>query len=217
MLGYRTGVKALNRRRMDNGTAAHDRWNSYLDAAGLLYAANVREVMTEPFPWSGECDVICVDPVTGTRHVGELKTMNSHKWRTIPDQLEDRRAMARLLLDYVPGYVYQLTQYIVKLGPLYDTAREGFFLFEDTDDQQFLVRYLEPDDELREEAFKQPLIAQRAAQAGVLLDPPFRRQSPTCRKCYKNKVCYALQDGDEVLSKHVREALAQTILGETIL
>lgn len=214
MLGYRTGVAAQNRRRMDNGTAAHSRWNDTLEAAGLLFKANVRERLEQPFPWSGECDVICSEPGTPNLYVGELKTMNSRKWRNIPAQLEDRKAMARLLKDYVKGYVYQLTQYIVKLAPLYGTGRVGFFLFENTDTQEYKILFIEPDDTLREEAFEKQLEAQEAAREGTLLEPPFRRQSPTCRKCYKQAVCYLLQDGDVELWQKVTAALEKTKAGQ---
>lgn len=220
MLGHRTAVKALNRRRMDNGTATHSRWNDYFQEAGLLYLANVREIMEEPFPWSGECDVIVKRPEYNTLHVGELKTKNERLFRRVPPQNPDKRAMAHELLDaeadfFGKGYVFQVTQYVVKLESLYGVSRECFFLFENTNSQEFLVRFFEPDDEIRAKAFDVQLTAQRATLEGKLLPIPRafldqKGKGPTCKKCYRRDVCWALENGDTELWQTIQKALAQT-------
>lgn len=217
MLGHRTAVKPQNRRRMDNGTATHSRWNDYLADVGFLYLANVREIQEEPFPWSGECDVIVEHPEFHTRHVGELKSMNERRFRAVPAQMSDKRAMAYALLNApspanLRGYVYQVTQYVVKLEELYGTSRECFFLFENTNTQEFAVRFFEPDDKIRSEAFDVQLVAQRAALDGKLLPVPkgFLEKGPTCKKCYRHDVCWTLEHGDQELWNKIQQALAQT-------
>lgn len=192
MLGYRSGAKPKNRRRMDNGNSAHARWNQYLDDAGLLVVANVKERLDQPYLWSGECDVICRGP-RGKLYVGELKTMNSRKFRELPAQV-DPKQMGQVLAETLKSYVYQLTQYIVQFEDLHGTCRSGFILFENTDTQEYKVLYIEPDEDLRRKAFEVPHKASLEVQAGKLAEPPFRRNSLTCRRCWKSSICYRLQD-----------------------
>lgn len=210
MLGYRTAVKSQSRHRMDNGNKTHDRWNDYFEEAGLLHASNVRLVQREPFPWSGECDVILKNPATGTLHVGELKSMNSHRFRNIPDQLENRTEMAYRLAQVEKHYVEQLTQYLVKIPSVYNVSTVGFFLFENTDNQDYKVLFVEPDERMRSEAFRVPREAQDAAMAGFLLPAPYKKRSPVCSKCWRAAMCYTLQDGDEEAWSQVNEALKLT-------
>lgn len=208
MLGHRTAVESQSRRRMDNGTWAHERWNKYFEEVGLLLMANVRENMVDPL-WSGECDVILQHPGTGRRYIGELKTMNFRRFAKVPPQVPDRYEMMRRIEAVEPKYARQLTQYIVRLKEKYGTEDEGFFLFENTDTQEFKVRYVAPDADIKKRAFGNALEAQKAILAGELIEPPFKRKSLTCRACYRERLCYDLQDGNEDLNRIVKQKLAE--------
>jgi hypothetical protein len=197
MLGHRGPIPARNRRRMDNGTYAHMRWNAYLNDMGLLVAANVRKVETVPFLWSGELDVLVENPATGSHHIGEIKTMNGQRWRRVPPQVPDRFEMTRILLRYERKYVFQLAQYFEKFRYSHALDRECFYLFENTDTQEFKVRYVAFDDDVIAMAFANQLEAQAMLLQGILVDAPFKQKSPPCRACEHEKLCYALQDGDE--------------------
>lgn len=207
LLGHRTEILRQNRRRMDNGTAAHLRWTEDLEKMGLLYAAGVRHKI--PGEWSGEYDLICRNSSTGRLHLGEIKTMNEARFRRVPAQGPDFRAMAYELAKSERKYVYQLTQYLVvfKRDVYPELSDEVFFLFEDTNTQNFGIRWLAPDDRMKEEAFKVPEVARLACLEGELLPPPFKRGSLECRSCYRERVCYEEQDG----STQVRDALAAAL------
>lgn len=208
MLGFREKMKPQNLRRTRNGTAAHDRWNAEFKAAGILVAANVKLKVPE-IHWSGECDVIVRNPVTNENHILEIKTMNSNRYRKIPEQAADYEEMAKSLLYVEKPYVYQLMQYIeIFKNTEYKTTDTAIFLFENTDTQEYKIRYLKPSEAMKKEAFRLPLEAQDWLKKGILIDPPFARTSQTCRLCYKETLCYKLQDGDPEATKKVEEALA---------
>lgn len=206
-LGHRTEMKSKNFRRASNGTYAHERWFRDLEEAKVLVTHSKRHKVDGY--WSGELDVIVENPVTGTRHIGEIKTMNSYKFAKIPPQDPDYTAMASKMMLFEPGYTKQLIHYIV-MSEHFDSrlTDEAFFLIENTDTQDFVVRWIKPTQHMREDAFKHVNLAREASLKGELLDPPFKRKSPTCRKCYRELLCYKLQDGDEEAAEKVNEALA---------
>jgi len=212
MLGYRSAIAPKSQRRMDNGTWAHSRWEGYLKEMGILHSCEVNVRGTDPF-FNGTCDLIIQNPATGKLHIGEIKTMNANRYRRVPDQHADRQIMMRHLMATERPYVYQLTMYVVMIPRLpefkgLDISDECFFLFENTDTQEFKIRYCLPDQRLKDEAFLNSVEAQKALLNGVLLDPPYRRGSPTCEHCYKKDVCYALQDGDPKYTEKINEQLA---------
>lgn len=206
MLGHHTEIKPKNRRRMDNGTAAHARWTAELDKAGVLVKGGER--LKIPGYWSGEYDVMVRNPVTGKTHLGEIKTMNDGRFRRVPAQERDYLAMASVMYKAESSYVFQLTQYLVEFRRLYpELSDDVFFLFENTNDQDYCIRWFRPNEKLMTMAFTNSLAAREATLAGQLIDPPFKRGSITCRKCYREQACYNLQDGLGVGPKAVSEAL----------
>lgn len=213
MLGHRDKIEPKSRRRMDNGTDAHTRWQRYFKEVGLLVDCEIRLNLTDPL-WSGSADVILQNPVTGRKYVGELKTMHSRRWAKVPAQVYDRYEMMRQLALVERKYVNQLTQYIVKLRQEgYGVEEEGFFLFENTDTQEYKVRYCAPDRDMQESAFANAVLAQEASLEGRLIDPPFKRKSLTCRACYRERLCYDIQDGEAPLDI-VRARLREVSNGE---
>lgn len=210
LLGYRTAIAPKSLRRMDNGTYAHSRWERDLKDVGILHSCEVNVRSTDPL-FNGTCDIIIENPTTGKLHIGEIKTMNANRWRRIPDQQQDRRIMMRHLMTVERPYVYQLTQYCVMIPKVLglDIDPECFFLFENTDTQEFKIRYGIPDDRLKEEAFANVLEAQKAGMRKELLKPPYQRGSSTCEHCYKKEMCYKLQDGDEEATEDLNAQFAK--------
>lgn len=209
MLGHRGSNTAKSMRRMLNGTLSHDRWTEELEDAGLLVVANERlDVPSEN--WSGELDAIVKHPIAHRNHIAEIKTMNARRYRNVPPQKKDYTEMAQVLLGSERGYVYQLTQYIVMFQAHYKTHRVedvGIFIFENTDTQEYKVRYLLPTPEMRVNAFRVQREALEKLQQTELVDAPYVKMSQTCRWCSHESLCYALQDGDEELTEFVRERI----------
>lgn len=209
MLGYRTAIKPKNRRRMDNGTFAHTRWEGYFKDMGILYASEVNVKCDDP-QFNGTCDLIVQHPTTGKLMVGEIKTMNQNRWKKVPDQNDNHQVMMRHLMATERPYVYQLSMYVRMIPKVmnWEISNECFFLFENTDTQEFKIRYCEADERLIDEAFANSLEAQKASRAGHLINPPYQRESMTCKMCYKSEMCFKLQDGDEEAWEKVNLALA---------
>ena len=206
LLGHRAPIQAKNRRRMDNGTKSHERWTIDLAAAGVLESASTR--LKFPGEWSGENDLLLKNPTTGSRHIGEIKTMNFRRYATVPPQLPDPVQMAIMMETSERGYLYQLIQYLIRYRQIDPTISEtGVFLFENTDNQEYKLRWVKPTSEMKERALKNSNIARDAVIRGELLDPPFKRKSITCRKCYRESLCYTIQDGDEATLEKVNNAL----------
>lgn len=183
---------------------------------GLLESAGVR--LKIDGEWSGEYDLLCRNPHTGRVHLGEIKTMNENRFRKVPPQDSDYTRMAHVLAVSEGGYVTQMTQYLVKFmedGRYPDLSSEVFFLFENTNNQDYCIRWFRPDDVLIEKAFKNSRIAQESSRSGALIPPPFARRSMTCSSCYRELMCYSLQDGDLGAQARVSEALRVTKGGLT--
>lgn len=213
MLGHKTDVKSQNRRRMDNGTAAHARWTEELQAKGLLVSAGVR--LKIPGEWSGEYDLLCRNPKSGATHLGEIKTINSNGYSSIPPQDPDPVRMAYAMFKSKPAYTYQLCQYYVMFRDRVEggLSPDCFFLFENTDTQGFKIIWVRFDERMMADAFKNSTAARQATLDGHLIAPPFRRRSITCSRCYRELVCYRLQDGEKAVQDRVDSALKAVAAG----
>lgn len=207
-LGYRGKIPAKNRRRMDNGTDTHTRWDRYFEDLGILYASELNTLSTDPL-FNGTCDLIIQNPLDGKYLVGEIKTMNEARWKKVPEQMPDHTRMMRTLMLTEKPYVYQLTKYFVMIPKIHQIELSGgFFLFENTNTQEYKIRYVQPDEKLKKEAFETESLAQESFFEGKLIDPPYSRTSPACTRCYKKDICFRLQDGDEDAWLRVNQRLA---------
>jgi len=221
---------------MDNGTAAHKRWNRNLKRAGLLYDHDVRLTVLPGGPvlrkpkrgekplWSGELDVLLQrsdDPKV--IYIGDIKTSNRFIFAKVPDQDLDFDVMARKLVyqpasRYLASYPRQLLQYVAMFRRHWaevsppgspEISRDCCLLFENTDDQTYEIRWFRLSDKLEEEVFKVAREAQAATDEGYLLEPPYARQSQTCRECYREDICYKIQEGEEDACQSLTKALAK--------
>ena len=223
LLGHQTGVAAKNRRRMDNGIQVHDRWTARFARLGggrLLVSAD--EFLTadepgEPGGFRGRPDLVVLrEGPAGQLHAGEIKSMNEWRFKGLAAQDADFGKMAKLMWDAERAYTRQLLQYWAKLREQlanlpyaqgHSLSDDAFFLFENTNNQDYRVIWIKALDGLVDDAFRLPRLATEATRAGELIEPPFKRQSSICKKCYRKRVCFALQDGDEDEWQNVRTGL----------
>jgi hypothetical protein len=206
MLGHRTPIAPKNRRRMDNGTMAHRRWSEYFEQTNLLVVASKR--LKQAGVWSGEIDVIVKSPATGSFHVGEIKTTNSNSFGRLPRQVADLDAMALAMAGHNKAYLFQLAQYVVKFKQAYSAlSDEAFFLFENTDDQDYRVLWLRIGANLKRDAFLNGELARQATIDGRVIERPFAKGSSTCKRCYRRKVCDDYHAGIGDVVQRVEEAM----------
>lgn len=167
--------------------------------------------------WRGELDVLVgTSSEANVVHVGELKSANTRKYQALPRINPDKVAMARIMLQAEAKYTRQMTQYVVLLQRYIDRWRPGlrvsdecFLLYEHTDSQEYRVIWMQPDEMVREDAFKRAGLAVEATAAGHLIERPFEADSRTCRSCFRKRVCNALSAGDEAEWTSVRTAIAK--------
>ena len=226
LLGSKTSMDEGGHRRVGNGTKVHERVNEYLIEAGIAKSIEQRLIVYDishewhtSMPreeyeaiaarggvnWSGEADVI--DNWGG---VGDVKSMNSHGFKNLPAQLPNEEDMCRALLQKYPGYVRQLIHYRLWMSQYSDDVdKDGqlWFYFENKDNQDYKILTFRPDARAYADAFVRPEMAVSATSQGTLIEPPFERFSSRCRKCYREQLCYDLQDEKEEPWKMVNDRL----------
>lgn len=154
-----------------------------------------------PIRWSGEVDLIVRRPGVGTLHIGDIKTVQRFGFAKIPAQETDLVAMGRRMMTlshYIGGYVRQLFQYEAwfrecagELG--YAVSPEVFLLFENTDTQEWTIRWMKSDPALLAESFRPGQEAVAATREGRLIEPPFPARSETCNDCFSQRECTILR------------------------
>lgn len=206
-LGHRPAGTFNSPRRRDNGTDAHVRWTRYFNEIGVLWAGGLRLTTSNPLYWSGESDLIVRNPKTGALHVGEIKTMHSQRYARVPDQSGDWVDMAKRLQLIESHYVSQLVQYVWMLNLKLGTSMEAFFLFENTDNQDYKLRWLRVDEELVDRVVEPMAQGQRAALRGKLMKAPFGKRSQQCTNCRARRLCFDLQAGKVDAVQAVNDAV----------
>ena len=204
MLGHRAAVRSRNRRRMDNGTDAHTRWQRYFADMGVMVAKEWRVRMVEPVV-SGRMDLILQNSATGNLAVGEIKTTNSRKFSQLPRSTGEREVNARALYAWHREWFLQFVWYATFGDYNGRKFTEKFFLVENTDNQDYRIIWVEPTADQIEECQATVKPAQVAIQAGEILSCPFERGCKTCKSCDHEKVCRALAGGDEEIWQLIKD------------
>lgn len=198
LLGHKTRIEGKVSRIFENGTSVGKRWVETFREMGVLVSYETPVRRDDPLV-NGSVDVIVQNPLGGEKSVGEIKSINSRGFRTLPSVTTDRRGNMLALSacsPWIRKYCLQLTTYLTLSG------LEGWFLFENKDTQDYKVFWVQPTPEMRAECFEDghpAADAQKAFYAGVLVTPPFRPTSQQCKGCDRQRVCFALQAGDEEL------------------
>lgn len=195
LLGHRGAVKERNRRRMDNGSDAHRRWQRDFREMGLL-VAHEHPVSHDDPVISGSMDLVLRNPLTGSVAFGEIKTTNTRKFGQLPQASQDRAANARGMRSWHRDWFVQFTLYC-EYGR-YNGAGpdERFFLIENTDNQDYRIIWVEPTPDQVEEAKRAPAEAQVAARSGKVIVRPFEKGSKACQWCDHAQVCDLLSEGE---------------------
>jgi len=195
MLGHRGEVKSRNRRRMDNGTAAHTRWQRYFADMRILVAKEWPLRGLDPTV-SGKIDLILQNPATGSLSVGEIKTTNSRKFAALPASTADRTLNAKLMYAWAREWFLQFVWYSTDGDYNGRKFAEKFFLIENTDDQDYRIIYVEPTPEHIAEAHRCAVAAQDAIMGGEVLARPFLKGDTACKYCDHSGACDSLCDGE---------------------
>lgn len=193
-------------------------YDGFVSFEDHMYGSKLKSMIAQHgiVMWTGEADLVVARPGNErVLYVGEIKTANSRKFQALPKQVVDKEAMAKLMWRAEKGYTRQLTQYVVVLQrfihqwrPDVTVSDEAFFYFENTDNQDYRIIWIRPDETLREDAFKNANLAIEASARGELIERPFSRDSRTCGSCYRKRVCDAIEDGDRDEWTNVKTALS---------
>ena len=237
-VGHRGAIRPGLRALMDAGTQAHERiTNTEYMNSGVLIAGEVRltrylddtpthiwygispgtfdtEQLTAPagpVAWSGEADLIVRHPTSGLMHVGEIKKANSFRVKRLPPDTGDPEDMARKMLRAEPKYMRQLARYVGEFlehfGPrMSDLA---FFHWENANTQELRIIWVRVEPWLIEDARANADVAESATAEGRVVDFPFKKGSPTCSRCDRQRLCNQLREGDEESWLKVRTAVAK--------
>lgn len=194
LLGHRAEVKSRNRRRMDNGQDAHERWQRYFREKGILVASEWPVKSDDP-SLSGRIDLILQNPFTGALAAGEIKTTNTRKFSQLPTATGDRAVNARGLYSWHRDWFVQFTWYCTYGNYNGRAFDEKFFLVENTDNQDYKIIWVDPQPEHVAECSK-GREAQNAAREGRLLDRPYEKGDKVCQICDRAQLCDMLADGE---------------------
>ena len=203
LLGHKTRIEGKTSRIFENGTSVGKRWVETFREMRILVSFETPVVRDDPLV-NGSVDVIVQNSLTGEKSVGEIKSINSRGFRTLPSVTADRRGNMLALSacsPWIRKYCLQLTMYLTLSG------LAGWFLFENKDTQEYKVFWVQPTPEMRAECFDagHPAVdAQRAFYAGALVPPPFKQTSQQCKGCDRQRVCFSLQAGDEETGQSIQ-------------
>ena len=196
MLGHRGPMKGKNRRRMDNGTDAHTRWERYLHEMGVLVVAEWNVKLVDPVT-SGRVDAIIQNSATGDLYLVEVKTTNARKFGELPKPTADPAMNGAVLYKWHREWYLQFAFYLAHTDYNGRRLAGGLFIIENTDDQNYVLVYAKPSAEHTAEAERNATNAQRAILQGEVPSRPFPRGDHACRWCDHVVYCGLLDEGDE--------------------
>ncbi len=216
-LGYSPHFSAQTRRRMDNGTKVHERWEAVFAEMGLV-------VMEEQYmagaDFGGTPDNLLHKPGDESEQLlAEIKSINQNGWRKLPwaGQVKGVYRGAGFaptnmaaLAKAQPRHIAQWLAYDrILLENGHDIGR-GVIFYECKDNQQYGYFFVVRDDPLLAALTENAHTALEWNRKGQLMGMPFKATSPQCRDCDARPVCFRLGDGDEVLVKRVADRLKLT-------
>ena len=216
-LGYGPRFSAQSRRRMDNGTAVHERWEGIFSEMGLV-------VMEEQYmagaDFGGTPDNLLHKPGDDdNKLLAEIKSINSNGWRNLPwaGQVKgvyrgagfaptNMAALAKIQ----PRHIAQWLAYDrILLENGYDIGK-GVIFYENKDNQQYGYFFVVRDDPLFAALTENAQTALTWNRKGSLIGMPFAFTSPQCKDCDARDVCHRMEEGDAGLLKKVRARLQET-------
>lgn len=215
LLGHKPAIGGRLSRIFDVGKAMHERWRQYFDERGILVASEVPiETENGELMIKGKLDNIVRSPVDiqPELYVVELKSMASGRFRKLPepkDAKDNLYALARLHTGYIGQWLCYVKAYDEQQRAKGERRVEnGALIFENKDNQDYVVYLLTYDHNLWLRLTENARIAQQAFLEKQLVEPPYMRFNALCQKCGRKELCYALQDGDGEAWRNVMARLA---------
>jgi hypothetical protein len=216
-LGYSPRFSAQTRRRMDNGTGVHTRWEAVFAEMGIV-------VMEEKFmagaEFGGTPDNLLHKPGNkDERLLTEIKSINQNGWRKLPwaGQVKGVYRGAAFapsnmaaLAKAQPRHIAQWLAYDRILLENGHDIGKGVIFYECKDNQQYGYFFVVRDDPLFEALTDNAREALKWNRKGNLMGMPFRHTSSQCKGCDAQNICHRIDAGDEALKKKVRARLQQT-------
>lgn len=220
LLGYQPGFSPQTRRRMDNGTKVHERWEEVFRDMGIVI---LEEDYLGGKDIGGTPDVVVarvadLPPTPENLFLMELKSINTNGWRQLPwvtakDGVYRGAAFApsnlAALAKAQPRHITQWLAYDRLLAEKGHDIGQGFIFYECKDNQNYGYFYVVRDDPLYERLAENAQTALEWNRKGTLLGAPFKQTSPICKKCDCQNVCFRAQAGDEALLEKLQGRLKQ--------
>jgi len=200
LLGHRTSASGQGLRRMDNGTAMHSRWNEYFKRLPHFVGHDVR-VEAPDGSVVGSIDIVVRDPRSDQDVVIEMKSVGSWGYRAMPEP-GSREDNLTMMLAHHPSYVAQLMTYVKFHG-----AQYGGFLFENKDNQEYRVYFIDYDQSVWETLTSKSFLALEATKNGKRLGQPFDHASKQCGMCGHLSLCRAVARKDPETINLINERL----------
>lgn len=160
---------------MNGGTAAHERIQSALEAAGVVKELEKEITFKDP-PIRGFADVIA--ELDGTPVVVEIKTTRSEAFQS--------RSLS------MKGPAYQMYQLLIYM--YIENIENGILLYENNNDKRLLAVPVKLTDENREaveKVFEWMRKVWSASQEGLLPNRPWKQTSPNCKGCPMFDACWS--------------------------
>lgn len=218
ILGYDTGSTEEGRRRMDNGTKMHERWEAVFLEMGISASA---EEYLENETTGGSYDIVLARIPEGSvldpkkdldpelLYLVDLKSINSAGYRKLPAPSSFGPNNLAGIAKLYPGYVSQFLEYDkLLLDSGYDIGK-GYIFFENKDTQVYQYYFLVRDEPLRLALLNNAHTALKWNQTGKLMGMPFPKTSPVCKACPVRNICFREHEGDTGVRAEVKSRLTQ--------
>ncbi len=221
LLGYQPRFSPQTRRRMDNGTLVHHRWEGVFQEMGIV-------VMEEKYMAGADIggtpdNVVCrlkeLADSPENMFLLEIKSINTNGWRKLPwakakDGVYRGAAFAptnlAALAKAQPRHVTQWLAYDRILKENGHDIGRGFIFYECKDNQQYGYFFVVRDDPLFDSLSANSHEALEWNRRGDLLGMPFQKNSKQCKECDCQFICFREASGDDNLRKRIKERLKST-------
>lgn len=200
LLGHRTAAQGQGLRRMENGTAMHERWNEYFRRLPCFVGHDI-VVESPDGTVKGSIDIVVLDPRRGQEVVIEMKSAGSWGYKAMPEPGTREDNLSAMLAAH-PGYVAQLMTYVRYHGAAY-----GGLLFENKDNQEYKIYFIDYDQSVWETLTERSFIALEATKQGRRLMQPYEHKSKQCGMCGHLALCKSVAKNDPETMENIRERL----------
>jgi len=218
MLGYDTGSTEEGRRKMDNGTKMHERWEGVflemgISASAEQFLANETTQGTYDLVLARIDEGMVVDPNKDLDpdllYLVDLKSIKQELYRKLPVPSNFGPSNLGALAKLHPGYISQWLEYDKLLLDNGCDVGRGYLFFENKNTQAYQYYFLTRDEPLRLALLANAHTALKWNRAGKFMGMPFQKTSKTCQDCYVRNICFREHEGDQGVRAEVKSRLTQ--------